>query len=216
MLPKSPVTASSTLSSKLRKAFASCGFSDEQIAMCQAYEAQLLQWQKAINLIAPSTMPHIMERHILDSAQLWPILRELTQADEQQVKLVDLGSGGGLPGIVLAIAGAHVTMIESDTRKAIFLRETARTLGLANVNVINERIEQVKDKQQFPFVTARALASLDRLVVWAAPYLAPAGRMVFMKGADVSNEIKALSKDMQERVITRPSLTDANARIVVL
>lgn len=204
-----------TIPKDVRQKLETCGLSEAQIEKCQAFEALIRQWQKAINLVSPSTLPHIIERHILDSAQLWPILTELTP-NGQDVKLIDLGSGGGLPGIVLAIAGAHVTMIESDTRKSIFLRETARELGLTHVTVINARIEQVTEPIQAPFVTARALASLKRLVDWAAPFLAPQGHMVFMKGVDVSNEMKYLEPDMHKRAVLHPSITDLLARIVVL
>lgn len=186
------------------------GFNDAQIALLARYEALIVQWQKAINLVSPSTLNDIPRRHILDSAQLWPVIQKL---QPENPTLIDLGSGGGLPGIVLAIAGADVTMVESDQRKCIFLRETARELGLKNVTVITERIEKVSAVSA-PIITARALASLSQLVEWARPLVQENGHMVFLKGQDWKSELQALEGSYTSETI--PSITDKDARIVVL
>ncbi len=188
-----------------------CGFTKAQVQQLHAYGLLIEQWQKAINLVSPTTIPHLWERHLLDSAQLWPILKKL----QDNPVLIDLGSGGGLPGIVMAIAGAQVTMIESDKRKCIFLKETARELGLKNVTVITERIEKAPAIKA-PIITARALASLKQLVEWASPLLEEKGHMVFLKGEDVTSELAELSSELQAKAQLFDSLTDPKARIIIL
>lgn len=207
----------SVLTPDIRRKIEACGFSAHQIEQLTRYEALIRKWQKAINLISPATLPHIWERHILDSAQLWPIIRDLNEKSGQVTapEIVDLGSGGGLPGLVLAVAGAKVTMVESDLRKCIFLRETAREIGLNDVTVITERIEKL-DNVSAPIVTARALASLEQLVTWSKPYAQQGGHMVFLKGANLDDEMKPLDKAMQNKAIFQNSITDSDARIVVL
>ena len=188
---------------------ASIGFQPVQMEQLSHYEALIRQWQKAINLIANSTLEQIWTRHLLDSAQLWTLIQQLP-GDK---RLIDLGSGGGLPGIVLAIAGAEVTMIESDARKGIFLRETARELGLSHVTVITDRVEKIKNIAA-PFVTARALAPLKQLVEWSAPFLQPQGTMIFLKGQEWQNEVNTL--DTSYKISTYPSITDPKAQIIML
>lgn len=195
---------------KVADKLSNMGFSNAQIEQLSAYEALIQQWQKAINLVAPSTLNDVWGRHILDSAQIWPIIRELGLP----TRIIDLGSGGGLPGIVLAIAGVeHITMIESDTRKGIFLRETARELGLTNVTVITGRIEKISG-QNAPIITARALAPLKQLTEWSKPLLEPNGAMVFMKGQDFRAEINELNGQFDAQTID--SITDNKAKIVIL
>jgi 16S rRNA (guanine527-N7)-methyltransferase len=188
-----------------------CAFTKAQVQQLHAYGLLIEQWQKAINLVSPSTLPQLWERHLLDSAQLWPVLKTL----QDNPVIVDLGSGGGLPGIVMAIAGATVTMVESDTRKCIFLRETARELGLKNVTVITQRIEKTTGVKA-PLVTARALASLKQLIEWSKPLLQENGHMVFLKGEDAVSEIAELSPEYQGKARLIDSLTDPKAKIIIL
>jgi 16S rRNA (guanine527-N7)-methyltransferase len=150
----------------------------------------------------------LWERHLLDSAQLASLAGKGT--------IVDLGSGGGLPGLVLAISGVeHITMIESDKRKCIFLQEVSRETQLQNVTIINQRIEKI-DGYQADVVTARALAPLKQLITWAKPFLKETGKMVFLKGAEVQSEIDELPLEIKEKVQLFPSLTDRNAKIVII
>ena len=190
-----------------------CGADDQAIEKLEIYARMVAEWQAAINLVAPSTLPQIWERHILDSAQIYPLFG----ADK---KLVDLGSGGGMPAIILAILGAQeLTLIESDQRKCIFLREVSRETGLSGITVINKRLEQV-DGIKAPVITARALAPLLQLVGWARPFIEPQGRMIFLKGQDFQNEINELTQDSEggflENIELIQSITDEKARIVVL
>lgn len=193
-----------------------CRLSEQHIEKLEIYTKMLLEWQSAINLVAPSTLPHIWQRHILDSAQLWPLITKQGQSSF----ITDLGSGGGLPAIVLAICGAeHVTMVESDLRKSVFLREVSRETGLTNVTILNKRLEQT-DSQRTPFVTARALASLLQLVGWAKPFIVPGGVMIFPKGQDYQSEINELNEEFEEDFVGKieviPSITDDNAKIVMI
>jgi len=195
------------MTGEYKKAVAALGASPQSIEQLDKYTKLIEKWQKAINLVSPGTLGDLWGRHILDSAMLWPVLAG-------RGPVIDLGSGGGLPGIVLAVLGArHVTMIESDTRKGIFLRETARELGLTNVTVLTERIEAPRSVTA-PVITARALAPLKTLVEWASPMLAPGGIMVFPKGESWEAELAELGGAFHvERVA---SLTDQKARILVL
>lgn len=186
-----------------------CGADKGMLQKLERYVALLKQWNKAINLVSASTMPAIWERHILDSAQLWPLIAQ----ENAQRDLVDLGSGGGLPGIVLGIGGFKVTMIESDARKCVFLRETIRELGLPDMDVRHARIEQVTDIKS-SFVTARALAPLPQLVEWARNFMSEKGTCFFLKGATAKEEMTALPQNLQDLAILFPSISDKNGSII--
>jgi len=199
------------MNQKLSKQLMDLGFDGQAQSKLEQYAALITKWNKAINLVAPSTLPQLWERHILDSAQLWPIIAAMPDKT-----IIDLGSGGGLPGIVLAIAGAdHITMIESDKRKCIFLQEVSRETNLKNVTIINDRIEK-NHTIKAPVITARALASLGQLVAWSKPLLAESGKMVFLKGADVENEIKDLGDQNICNITLKQSLTDKLGRIAII
>jgi 16S rRNA (guanine527-N7)-methyltransferase len=182
--------------------------SRETLARLEAYAALLAKWQKAINLVAPATLPHIWRRHILDSGQL----ARLAPLD---ALWLDLGSGAGFPGLVIAILGARrVRLVESDARKCAFLREAARITS-APAEVVNARIAEVAP---FPadVVTARALAPLSKLLGFAAPFLAPSSVALFPKGQDVEAELTEAHRNWRMRVERHPSLTDGRAAILRL
>ena len=191
--------------------------SRETISRLEAYEALLKQWQRAVNLVAPSTLNHVWHRHFADSAQ---ILRLAPDAQSW----VDLGSGAGFPGLVLAILLAErptppqITLIESDSRKAAFLREVARRTGVA-VDILSTRIEdaatQSKVKQP-QVVTARALAPLDRLLGLAALLSPPSAVGVFLKGREAAAEVEAAQKTWTFTAEMVPSITDPAGRIVIV
>ncbi len=173
------------------------------------YVEMLSRWTASINLIARSTKDDIWARHIIDSAQIFPLL---APAD----RVTDLGSGGGLPGVVTAILAhelrpkMHVTMIESDLRKATFLRSALREVQVPGL-VISQRIESAPTSDA-DVVTARALAPLDRLIPLASRHLKPGGRMVFLKGANWQAEVTAVPAHW--RLMARPSCTGAGAVIL--
>jgi 16S rRNA (guanine527-N7)-methyltransferase len=174
-----------------------------------------LRWQSAVQLVAKSTLPQLWTRHVADSLQL------LDLAAGAKV-WADLGSGGGFPGVVLAIAlkekpGAQVHLIESDQRKSAFLREAVRALELpAMIHV--KRIEEV-DPAALPgleAVTARALAPMPALLQLAAPFLETGAKGLFMKGANVENELTEATKSWKIQSTIVPSKTDAAGRIVIV
>lgn len=148
----------------------------------------VLKWQKSINLISPGSVPEIWERHILDSAQVYPYIPTVAKT------LVDMGSGAGFPGMVLAIINQenkgpieHFYLIESDMKKCIFLREATRLFG-APVTVLNERIEKVS-LENAGVVTARALKEVNELLRLGHGFITPDTTCLFLKGEKANQEI---------------------------
>jgi 16S rRNA (guanine527-N7)-methyltransferase len=167
----------------------------------------LTRWQPAINLVGPSTLADPWRRHMLDSAQLCAHLPAAPGS------VVDLGSGAGFPGMVLAILGVpNVALVESDRRKAQFLREVARATATA-VTIHAERAERLPATPA-TVVTARALAPLSRLLPLAERFLAADGICLFLKGAAVSDELTAAAECWHMEPEIHPSLS-APAGIVL-
>ena len=186
---------------------AQTGVSRETLALLVAYEGLLCRWQEKINLVGAATLDNLWHRHMLDSAQL------LTLLPAKARTLVDLGSGGGFPGMVLSIMGVpEVHLVESNQRKAAFLREAARISG-GKVIVHATRIEALRP---FPadVVTARALAPLSRLVSYAAPFVAMGGICVFPKGRGVEKELTKVNEIWKMRLVRVPSRTDPSSTIL--
>jgi len=181
--------------------------SRETQTMLERYVELLLQWNRTINLISRKDEAVVWDRHVVDSLALMPLLpADFTHA-------VDLGSGGGLPGIVLAICtGKPFHLVESDQRKCAFLREAARALDL-RVTVHAARIEAVQ-LPPAPLITARALAPLTVLLGWSARLLAPGGICVFPKGRSVDEELTAAVSEWHMKVESVTSPTDHAARIL--
>ena len=144
----------------------------------------LLKWNPRINLISRADEPHLRQRHVQDSLALVPLIPpNITHA-------IDVGTGGGFPGLILAIATAiPFHLVESDQRKSAFLREAARLTTTA-ITLHPCRIEDAKIPPA-PLITARALAPLPRLLSWCAPHLAEGGTCLFPKGRTVESELEA-------------------------
>lgn len=188
--------------------------SRETEARLDRFVALLLQWQQHTNLIAPSTETAIWTRHIADSLQLVDL------APNAKI-WVDLGSGGGFPGLVIACAladkpGVQVHLVESTGKKAAFLREAARICD-APATVHAERIADfVKHApHHIDVVTARALAPLNKLLAEASPLLKKGVIGLFPKGQDVATELTEAAKCWKIQMSLVPSRTDPKARIVV-
>jgi 16S rRNA (guanine527-N7)-methyltransferase len=148
------------------------------------FEALVLKWSLRINLVSKHDLQNLWERHIQDSLALIPYIPAGTAA------AIDLGSGAGFPGLVLAIeTGIPFTLIESDSRKAAFLLDAARELQ-APAKILNARIEAAKCDPA-ALITARALAPLDKLLALAVPHLTPDGVCLFPKGRSYEEELKA-------------------------
>ena len=183
--------------------------SRETLARLEAYEALLRRWSQRINLVGRSTLADPWRRHFLDSAQLLPLLPAAART------LLDLGSGAGFPGLVLAILGvAGVTLADSDSRKCGFLREAARLTG-AKVEIYCDRIESLP-ACAFDAITARAVAPLPELLALAAPFLGPQTRCLFLKGAQGRQELTEARKGWKMQARVHPSLSDPRGVILEL
>ena len=220
--------------------------SRETCARLATYEGLLRQWQRAVNLVGPSTLNAIWHRHFADSAQLLALV-------PSPRSWVDLGSGPGFPGLVVAILlaepsrhfaeapsplhrlgegalrsptqrpePARITLIESNARKCAFLREVVRQTGLASsvsVDILSTRIETAATQGSLPapdVVSARAVAPLDKLLALAVPLFASSTVGLFLKGRDAAAELEAAEKLWNFRSELVPSRTEHDARIVVI
>jgi 16S rRNA (guanine527-N7)-methyltransferase len=174
---------------------------------------RLIEVQQHTNLVANSTLAHVWTRHVADSLQLIDLQPGAT-------RWIDLGSGAGFPGLVIAcalagVAGAEVHLVESIQKKANFLRDCVNALGVPAI-VHARRIEDFSkvNKRAFDVVTARAVAPLDRLIGYAIPLLKRGGVGLFPKGQDVEAELTAAAKSWTIEADLIPSMTDARGRIV--
>ena len=179
-------------------------------ARLAAYRDLLLRWNATINLVSARTAAEVDSRHIADSLQLVPLL-------PPEGPIADLGSGGGLPGIVIAAAwpDREIHLVESDRRKAAFLIEAAGTLGLKQVKIHATRIEAAT-LRPLAAITARALAPLDALLAHAARFLAPGGIAIFPKGRAAEQELTSASAHWHFTAERFTSRTDPEATILRL
>ena len=187
--------------------------SRETLGSLSAYVALLEKWQRRINLVSPTTLPDIWHRHILDSAQLLPYLPVVST--RQRCQILDIGSGAGFPGWVLAILGAgDVQLVESDQRKAVFLQTVIRELGLS-AHVSNQRIENLPPCQP-DVITVRALAAVPKLMSLIAPQLHNGLTCLFLKGASVDEELTNFQTYSTMNAHLYPSVTNDNGVVVKL
>ena len=192
--------------------------SRETLGRLVRYGELLTQWQRAVQLVAPSTLDDLWHRHFADSAQL------LTLSPDSRAWL-DLGSGAGFPGMVIAILLADlapnagnggVHLVESNRRKCAFLREVARATQ-TDVEIHSCRIETLQRTgrlAEVDVVTARALAPLPQLIGLAAPWLAGGAIGLFAKGRVAQDEVESAGLLRAANVRLHESLTDAKARII--
>ena len=181
--------------------------SRETIQKLEAYAEILKKWNEKINLVSRETISDLWNRHILDCLQLAELVPPTATT------MIDLGSGAGLPGLILAIAlPMHVTLVERDQRKCAFLLEASRTLGLTNVTVRNTGIKTIA--RTYPLVTARALASLTELCGLAHSLLGKTSICLFPKGENFANEIAEAKNEWSFAYQAIPSKT--NGRSVIL
>lgn len=188
--------------------------SRETLDRLRAYADLIARWNSKINLVASSTIPDLWQRHIVDSAQLF------AHAPRDAQHWVDIGSGGGLPGLVCAILAqeslpeCRFTLIESDQRKSAFLMTAARELGLA-VHVPAKRVEAVP-AQQADIVSARALAPLPVLLGFVSRHLRPGGVALLPKGKNHEQELAAARAEWQFNATSIESRTDNLARLLIV
>lgn len=184
--------------------------SRETMAKLYCYANLLADWQQRMNLVGPSTLPLIWNRHFRDSAQLLPI------AGTGQ-RWLDIGAGAGFPGLVLAILdpAAQLTLVESITKKCHFLSCVATETGTnTQIAVANVRIENMAS-QRFDIITARAAASLDTLFDWGLRFAGPRTRWILPKGARVQEELASAAAHFHFDYQLVASRTDSAANIVV-
>lgn len=196
--------------------------SRETLARLDRFADLLLAWQSKINLVAPASLPRLWTRHIADSLQLLRLVEERFALTGSPPVWVDLGSGGGFPGMVVACAladrpGAMVHLVESNLKKAAFLREATRVTA-ASAKVHAMRIEDFAGsfKERPDVVSARALAPLPDLLKLAFPLLKTGAVGLFLKGQDVEAELTAASKYWKFEHHLVPSVTSPDGRIVVV
>lgn len=186
------MTAGHDLDAPLRAGLAALALPDRLAPPLLAYLELLVRWNRAYNLTAVRDPGEMVPRHLLDSLAMQPHLGAIGT-------LADLGTGPGLPGIPLAIAtpSLHVTLVESNGKKARFLREAVRQLKLGNVSVAESRIETFQPGTPFDAITARALATLPLILQLGGHLPGPAGHLLAMKGALPQDEIDALPAGWQ-------------------
>lgn len=184
--------------------------SRETFEKLKIYQHLLEEWGKKVNLVSASTLPSAWERHFEDSLQLLPFMlpRPLT--------LVDLGSGAGFPGLVLAIARTQtlkVTLVESDFKKCLFLENVSRET-FSPVTILNERIENLVVEERFDVVTSRGLGALPLLLDYAFPLMKKNAVCLFLKGKEAHKEIQNGQKKWEFNLELFRSLTDSSGSIL--
>jgi 16S rRNA (guanine527-N7)-methyltransferase len=188
--------------------------SRETMQRLEALSKRVQDWNLAVNLVSKASVAQIWTRHILDSAQLY------LMATKNVRRWVDLGSGGGFPGLVVAIMAMEsqpemeLVLVESDVRKAVFLREAIRTLGL-NSQVIAARIDEIAPLNA-DVLSARALAPLHVLCGFAAHHLAPEGLALFPKGATYASELDQARKSWVFTADHIPSKTEPSTVVLAI
>lgn len=188
------------------------GVSRETMERLEKFEQVLLKWNPRINLVSKNSLPHLWPRHIADSIQVYDCVDKIDET------WLDIGSGGGFPGIVVAILAAErspqtkVTLIESDQRKSVFLRTAARECGVS-ISVLTKRIEQVEPIGA-QIMSARAVADLDTLLGFSERHLAEDGVALFPKGESWQKEVDAAKKKWRFDVESITSLTETEAVIL--
>ncbi len=185
--------------------------SRETFSKLEIYHALLLKWQKAVNLVSPATIEEAWTRHFLDSVQLVEYIPDSVKV------IADLGVGAGFPGMVLAILrpDLEIHLVESDYKKCQFLANVSRETFLS-VHIHNKRIGDVYGDIAPDLVSARALASLDKLFGYAMPWARENAdlKLLFLKGARVGEEIEAARGSYAFECESFPSVTDDSAQIL--
>ncbi len=194
-----------------RSAFAAeFDVSRETLAKLDRYAELLTEWQQRMNLVGPSTLPNIWDRHFRDSAQLLPIAGT-------GKRWLDIGAGAGFPGLIIAILDpeSNINLVESITKKCSFLDTVAHATDTAgHARISNVRIEALA-AGKYDIITARAAAALETLFDWGLRFAGPQTRWLLPKGARVEEELASAAKRFHFDHQLIPSRTDSAARIVV-
>lgn len=161
-----------------------------------AYLALLQRWNKVYNLSAVRDPAVMLTHHLLDCLAVVPPLRR--HAKDRKLRILDVGSGGGLPGVVLAILQPQwlVTCVDAVAKKTSFVRQVAGDLDLPNLRAVHARVEELPASEQFEVIVSRAFASLADFTAWSRDRLAPGGVWLAMKGRAPEDEVAELGKDV--------------------
>lgn len=181
-------------------------FSSERLPLAERYVELLATAGVERGLIGPREAPRLWERHVLNCLAVGAAVPEGSS-------VADLGSGAGLPGLVLAIGRPDlaITLVEPLLRRTVFLDEVVAELALARVEVVRGRAEELRDRERYDVVTSRALAPLDRLLGWSMPLVAPSGAMVAMKGSSAAEEIEAAGATLRRLRCATPEVLGLTA-----
>ena len=181
----------------------------EHIASARQFAADLAEFGEQLGLIGPLEAGRLWSRHVINCGVVAPYLHAGGQ-------VADVGSGAGLPGLVLAIArpDVHLTLIEPMERRTDWLREESARLGLTNVSIVRARAEDVAEEGPFDQVTARAVSALGKLVPLTAPLVRAGGELVLLKGARVADEIAAAAGVLRRHRVTGVEVLELGGGIV--
>lgn len=173
----------------------------EQQELARMFVRDLAQYGELLGLIGPLERPRLWTRHVVNSGLVAPLIGS-------GARVGDVGSGAGLPGLVLALArpDAHFSLIEPMERRAAWLTDEAARLGLGNVEVLRSRAEEVRLAQGFDQVTARAVSALRTLIPLTAPLLRPGGELILMKGSGAAAEIASAQKEIRRFRLSVPEI----------
>lgn len=176
-------------------------FSSARLPVAEAYAALLATDGVVRGLIGPREAPRLWDRHLVNCALLGELLPD-------DATVCDVGSGAGLPGLVLAIArpDLRLTLVEPLLRRTTFLEEAVGRLSLGNVEVVRARAEALHGERTFDVVTSRAVAPLDRLLAWSMPLVEPTGALIAMKGSSVADEVAAAAADLRRWGCAEPEV----------
>ena len=181
--------------------------SRETFERLSLYHDLLLKWQSKVNLIGPDTIPDSWNRHFLDSLQLQNHIKNYNG------KILDIGSGAGFPGMVLAVCGyQNIHLVESDSKKVLFLREVARITN-TNVDIYNERVENLS-VDNVSYITSRAFSSLTKLFSLSSKFVSHETICLFHKGKNYSMDIEEAKQNWLFDTTISPSITDNDGVIL--
>lgn len=184
-------------------------FASGRLELAERYVGWLADAGVVRGLIGPREAPRLWERHLLNCAVLGEVVPE-------GVKVCDVGSGAGLPGLVLAIArpDLQVDLVEPLLRRTTFLEEVVADLGLDGVRVVRARADALHGERTYDVVTSRAVAPLERLLGWCLPLVSPQGAMVAMKGSSVTEEIGAAREVLDRWGCAPPEVLELGSGVV--
>lgn len=182
----------------------------DRIEILRAFAQDLGQRGEELGLIGPLEAPRLWSRHIVNSALLAPLIKE-------GATVADIGTGGGMPGMILAIIrpDAHFLFVEPMERRCAWLNEQIKVLGLTNAEVRRGRVEEFHDAFEVDQVTARAVTALKKLVPLTAPLLRDGGEMLFLKGASVQAEIDAAEKPLRKHRVREIAVEELGTELDV-